>query len=184
MKTIPLLLLCLCLPAYAAVPPMPSPSIVPVVKRPAVLLSPKAASVAKSTPMTKFTPAGESTVSTLAPFWMSFTKDQFFFDSIVDITHVQAIQRAGKGVRFEYKDSVASSGWAFMADWTPYPEEQVVQTEWYHSTDQRVQARFFRVVEYTAPALLSESGNWVLAGSRPLYRTNPALKIRTWRTPR
>lgn len=179
MKTI--LLLLLCLPAYAALPPMPA---IPTVKRPAPLLSPKAASASKSKPMTKLTVAGESTVSTLAPFWMSYTKDQFFFDSIVDIMHVQAIQRAGKGVRFEYKDSVASSGWAFMADWTPYPEEQVVQTEWYHSTDQRVQARFFRVVEYTAPALLSESGNWVLAGSRPLYRTNPALKIRTWRTPR
>lgn len=182
MKTF--LVLLLAIPAYAATPPIPSSFIVPVVKRPAVLLSPKAASVPKSTPMMKFTVAGESTVSTLAPFWMSFTKDQFFFDSIVDITHVQAIQRAGKGLRFEYKDSVNAPGWAFMADWTPYPEEQVVQTEWYHSTDQRMQARFFRVVEYTAPALLSESGNWVLAGSKPLYRANPALRIRTWRTPR
>lgn len=182
-----ILLLLLCLPAYAALPPMPA---IPAVKRPAPWLSPKAASVPKSTPMARSTAAGETSLSTLAPtrppvFETNLTIIQIDGSQIVrDKATIYAIQRVGKGIRVEYSDSVMPTTWEFLADWAPYVEEQIIVTERYTDPAFRAQARFFRVVEYTSPALLSESGNWILA-SGLRYRVNPAITgVRTWSTKR
>lgn len=172
-------------PAYAA--PMPPVPAIPTVKRPAPLLSPKAASVPKSTPMVKFTPAGESSLSTLAPtrppvFETNITIVQIDGSVVVrDKTTLYAIQRVGKGIRVEFSDTIPAT-WDFLADWSPYVEEQIIVTERYTDPAYRVQARFFRVVEYTPPALLSESGGWVLASKpKPSYRINPAIPgVRTF----
>lgn len=179
-----LLILLLAIPAYAALPPMPSPSIVPVVKRTAPLLSPRAASAPKSTSMARFTPAGESSLSTLAPAYATFHTNvtiALIDGTLVqrDVSRVYAMQRVGKGIRVEFTDALPAT-WNFLADWTPYVEEQIIVTERYTEVEYRPQARFFRVVEYTSPAVLSESGNWVLA-SGLRYRINPAITgARTW----
>lgn len=164
----------LCLPAYAASPPMPP---IPTVKRPAPLLSPKAASQPKVVAMLKFTPAGTASAYAVpgwAPLAVTVKNDTpDFFGDIADMTKIQAIQRVGNGIRIEFTGHVTAPGpWTFAADFPPYVSEQPLTLVWMHSAEQRQTFRVFRAVEYDPPA----ASGMRIAGAVAKVRTNWDLK--------
>lgn len=123
MKTIPLLLL-LCLTAHAApLPPMPA---IPTVTRPAPLLSPKAASAPKVTPM--FIPASSS----LPPIPMMVEVAPASDGRITLI--VDALKPANTSMTFEYA-TFATGPWETLQYWSAYPEQQWVGIAWTTSGD-------------------------------------------------
>lgn len=148
MKTPALLALLslLCIPAYAATPPLPS---LITVKRSAPLESPKAASVPKSTPMLRnFTPA--SVPSGTPIIECRYALDQpDLFGGIADRTTVDAIQPTGMGCRIDMSDGFSSWEWVVDSPNTAY--EQLVGFDWYHDAWQRRHHLFFRRVLYPSP---------------------------------
>lgn len=122
MRTIFALLLAL--PAYATpLPPMPA---IQTVKRPAPLLSPKAASVPKSTPM--FIPASSS----LPPIPMMVDIAPASDGRITLI--VDALKPANTPMTFEYA-TFATGPWERLFFWSAYPEQQWVGLAWTTSGD-------------------------------------------------
>lgn len=122
MRTIFALLLAL--PAYATpLPPMPA---IPTVTRPAPLLSPKAASAPKTTPM--FIPASSS----LPPIPMMVEIAPASDGRITLI--VDALKPANTPMTFEYA-TFATGPWETLQYWSAYPEQQWVGIAWTTSGD-------------------------------------------------
>lgn len=134
MKT--LLLLLLCLPASAALPPSPEPSLPgvtrlewqslgwryePPIPRPAPLLSPKHASQPRSTPM--FRPAS-ATEPPLLPMQGFHRKVQSEYGT--DEFTAQATQPANQSVLMEFSTEMAPNTWVGLAFFPAYPAEQPV----------------------------------------------------------
>lgn len=117
MKFIPLLLL-LCLPAYASMPPMPP---VPTVTRQGPLLSPKDASTPKATPMLRTVASTEPPKLPMIPFYREVQSQygtiEFF---------AQALQPANQSVLFEVSPDLAPDSWIPIAFFPAYPVNQQV----------------------------------------------------------
>lgn len=137
MKTF--LLLLLCLPAYAATPPMPSTT--PTVRRTAPALSPRHASQPKSTPM--FVPSSENPPLPMT-YGVALTPEgDFFFVA-------GAFKPKNTGLTMEWS-TVPKGSWHFLAGWGAYPEDQWVSgTAW--TSEPRM---FIRATPGTTAARLS-----------------------------
>lgn len=148
MRTIFLFLFCLS--AYAA--PLPP---YPVVKRPPVLKSPKAASIPKSAIMLKvLTTTGPATIEIELTWNLNFfgcnTNDPGCV--LYDLTHVSAVQKAGKAVEIQFADQVNPPGWVMAGSFSPPTEDRIVELSWFLPNYQRPMQRYFRVVEVPYPS--------------------------------
>lgn len=175
MKTI--LLLLLCVPAYAT--PFP---LLPTVKRPAPLESPKAASAPKTTPMRKLTTTSTSYPSTMV---CAFTRDINILHCdtnnadcfLYDQTHVAEVQRAGYVLTILMTDAVAEGALTEVGWYPAAPFERESGFDWFHPAYDRVPHRVFVARQSLAPTGL------VPASAAP--RANPALKgLTLWTRPK
>lgn len=171
MKTI--LLLLLCVPAYAA--PFP------IVKRPAPLLSPKAASAPKVTAMRKLT-ASTSYPSTMV---CAFTRDinVLHCDTnsadcfLYDQTHVSTVQLAGHSLVISMTDAIGSGSWTEVGSYPAAPFDRESGFDWFQPAYDRVPLKVFREQQTIAPTGI------VPASAAP--RKNPALKgVELWTRPK
>lgn len=172
MKTIPILLL-LCIPSHAALPPSP-------IARPAPLQSPRAASQPKYTPMLKAEAVVRSSSTEPSTVFIDVlynininhcdTNDPNCL--VWDQTHVWAVQKAGYHMTIEYTDRLGSGEWAWISQTGAAPYDRVENVYRFLPKWQRPMAEAFRTVSVLVP-----TGSLTAAGGR---RLNPQAEANGW----
>lgn len=178
----PILLLCLCLSASAA----PLPPALPPVIRPAPLLSPRAASVPKVTPMARASASityPASPISITLP--LRWNVNFFHCDTndpncvLYDYDSGKVLQRAGHVLRIELADRVPDHPRALLVTFGAGPTDRESGFDWLHPSSQRPRMRFFYEVQTLAPATLSS------LPATPKIVVNPMFQgVHVWSTPK